>query len=264
MTAATAFSAAAALVVVVSAAALAVTAMATAFAVASAAASTVSVASAASVYIFTMESLCKFLLSCLANCEDLACEAEGLAGHLMIEVHLHAVLAHFKNNTRNHCAHAVEHRYCVAWYEKILANLAVDLECCLWKVDDAAWVYLAVTVLWRKSNVECRAWLHALDMLLELRKKAACSMYVIQWSFLSCVVYHLAVHLKFVAEFYYSVLCNFHISVQLNFYYAENETFSNASEGICQRAQLRASVPAAMRLFQSSIKLPVMSISRTG
>ena len=260
MTAATTFMATAAssIVVVIIASAVSVTT------VASAAASTVSVATAASVYIFTMESLCKFLLSCLANCEDLACEAEGLAGHLVVEVHLHAVFANLTNNTRDHSTHAVEHRDSVAWYEKILANLAVDLERCLWKVDDAAWVNLAVTVLWRKSNVECRAWLHAFDMLLEFRKKAACSMYVIQWSFLSCVVYHLAVHLKFVAEFYYSVLCNFHISVQLNFYYAENETFSNASEGICQRAQLRASVPAAMRLFQSSIKLPVMSITRTG
>ena len=48
------------------------------------------------------------------------------------------------------------------------------------------------------------------------------------------------------------------------FLYAENETFSNARVGICQRELLRVSVPAAVKLFHSSTILPVISISFTG
>ena len=40
--------------------------------------------------------------------------------------------------------------------------------------------------------------------------------------------------------------------------------FSKAMVGICQRELGRASVPAAIRLFHRSFRLPVISISRTG
>ena len=72
----------------------------------------------------------------------------------MVEVHLHAVLIHLKYNTWDHCTHAVEHRDCVAWHEKILADLAVDFEGSLREVENAAWVHLAVSVLRRKSHIE--------------------------------------------------------------------------------------------------------------
>jgi hypothetical protein len=121
---------------------------------ATAAAATVSVASAACVDILTMKSLCELLLGCLAYCQDFTCETESLSCHLMVEVHLHAVFIHLKHHTRNHRTHAVEHRDCVARYEKIFANLAVDLERCLREIDDAVWVNFTVSVLRRKSHVE--------------------------------------------------------------------------------------------------------------
>ena len=73
---------------------------------------------------------------------------EGLACHAVVEVHLYAVLCNLKYYAWDYSAHAVHHRNGVARYEKILSDLAVHLECCLRKVNDSAWVGLAVSVSW--------------------------------------------------------------------------------------------------------------------
>ena len=146
-------------------------------------------------YEFSVKAFCKLLLGSLAHAEDFAFEVEGLSCHLVIHVHLDHLLAHFKNDARNHSSHAVEHRDGRARNEKVLADFSVYLECSLRKVDDPARVHFAVSVCRSKSDVKCRACFHAFDMFLELRKEAVCSMYVVKRSLLCCLVDDLSVNL---------------------------------------------------------------------
>ena len=77
--------AASAVTVILSAVAVTVAASAVSTAMASAAASaTVASAAAISVDILSVKALCEFLLSRFADCEDLSCEVEGLACHLVV------------------------------------------------------------------------------------------------------------------------------------------------------------------------------------
>ena len=94
-------------------------------------------ASAAGVYILSVKAFCELLLGSFSYCEHLSLEMECLARHLMVEVHLHAVLAYLHNYARDHATHWAYHRDCVADNEKVLADLAVNLESCLRKVDDS-------------------------------------------------------------------------------------------------------------------------------
>jgi hypothetical protein len=182
-------------------------------ALASAAISSVTVASAASATVneLAVKSFSKFLLCRFTYCKYLTCEMKGLAGHLVVEIHLDAVSAYLKHYTRNHTAHRTDHRNCIARYEKILANLPVHFECCFRQVNDPLRVNFSVSVSWRKSYVELASWLHTFDVSFELWQKAACSVNIVKRSFLCCVVDYLSVDLKFVAEFHYCILCDFHI-----------------------------------------------------
>ncbi len=71
---------------------------------------------------------------------------EGLAGHLVVEVHLYAVLGNLYDYARDYAAHRVKHRDSVAGYEKVLANLTVNLECRLRKVYDPVRIFFSVSV----------------------------------------------------------------------------------------------------------------------
>ena len=107
---------------------------------ATAASTVMSVASAATsacVDILTMKSLCEFLLCGLSDCEHFSLEMESLACHLVVEVHLDAVFSNLDHYSWDNSAHAVHHRNGVARYEKILADLAVDFECRLRKVNNS-------------------------------------------------------------------------------------------------------------------------------
>ena len=109
------------------------------FAVASAAVSTAvtSVASAAmtsaaataSVYELAVEALCELLLSSLAYCEDLACEVERLACHLVVDVDLYNILKNFEDCSWSHAAHLVYERNDCADYHEVVSHFAVDHEC---------------------------------------------------------------------------------------------------------------------------------------
>ena len=61
---------------------------------------------------------------------------QGLSCHLVVEVHLYAVLSNLDNDSREDSAHAVHHRDRVARDEEVFADFSVHLEGCLWKVDD--------------------------------------------------------------------------------------------------------------------------------
>ena len=135
---------------------------------------------------------------------------ECLASHLVVEVHLNCVICNLKNNSRDHRAHAVHHRNCVARYEKVLADLTVDFKCSLWKVNDSAWVDFAISVSRGQRYIECVAGLHSLDMLFKLREKASCSVDIVKWSFLYCLVNYLSIYFEFIHELYYFVLSDLH------------------------------------------------------
>ena len=182
----------------------------------SAAVAVVSVASAASACVdkLSVETFCKLFFSSLAYGKDLSFEMKGLAGHLMVKVHLDAVFCHFDHYARNHSAHAVHHRDCIAWNEEVFANFSVHFECCFREIDDPARIDFAVAVCRCKCHIKCASWLHAFDMCFKFRKKASCTMYVIEWSFLCCVVDDLAVNFEFIAEFNYLVLFYLHFFIK--------------------------------------------------
>ena len=135
---------------------------------------------------------------------------ESLAGHRVVEVHLYSLRSYLENNARDNRTDAVQHRDGVARYEKVFSYFTVDLECCLWKVDHSVRVDLTVSVSRCECNVELAAWLHALDVFLELRKKVACSMYVVKW-LLYCLVNYHSFNFELVCELYYFVCFDFHI-----------------------------------------------------
>jgi hypothetical protein len=114
-------------------------AVAAASVVASAAIAIMTVASAAAtaacVYILSVKSLCEFLLGSLSYCKHLTLEVKGLACHLVVEVHLHAIFRNLYYYAWDYAAHAVHHRNGVAHNEEVLADLAVNLKRCLWKID---------------------------------------------------------------------------------------------------------------------------------
>ena len=136
---------------------------------------------------------------------------EGLASHLVVEVHLYTVCSHLKYNSRDNSAHAVHHRDSVTRNEQVFANFAVYLECCLWKVNDSLWIYLSICVDRCKCYLELVTCLHAFDMFFKLRKEASCAVDIIKWFFLGCVIYNLSFYFEFVCELNYCVLCDFHI-----------------------------------------------------
>ena len=82
----------------------------TSFAASAVAAVTVASAASATMYIFAVKALCKFLLGRFAYCKYLTLEMEGLAGHLVVEVHLYSISSNFHYYTWNNAAHAVHHR----------------------------------------------------------------------------------------------------------------------------------------------------------
>ena len=196
---------ASAAILVATATAVAVAAVTSAVSAASTVMAMASAAASASVYILAVKSFSEFLLGSFAYAYNLSLEVEGLACHLVVEVHLHYILCHLENYAWDHCAHAVHHWDGVADNEKILADLSVDLERCLRKLNDSLWVNLAVSVCWCESYIECCTWLKSFDSCLELRKEVACSVDIVQRALLWALVNDLAVNLEFVAEFYYCV-----------------------------------------------------------
>ena len=130
------------------ASASAVVAVIAAAAFASAAIAVMAMTSAASacVHVFAVKTFREFLLCSFANGNHLSCEVERLSCHLMVQVHLYGILAYFKHYSRYHTAHAVHHRDCVAWNEKVFPYFAVDFERCLRQVYDPGRIHLTVTV----------------------------------------------------------------------------------------------------------------------
>ena len=173
----------------------------------------VSVASAtsAAVYELAVETFGQLLFCSFTYSEDFACEMEGLACHLVVEVHLDRICSDFENDSRNNTAHAVEHRDGVARHEKVLTDFAVDFECRLRKVDYHIRIHFSISFCRRECNVKFVPWLHAFDMGLELWEEAACSMDIVKRSFLCCLVDDLSVDFKVVAEFHYRVRSNLHM-----------------------------------------------------
>jgi hypothetical protein len=98
------------------------------------------------VYIFSVESLSKFLFCSLAYGNHFTGEVESLACHSVVEVHLHRVRCHFENNARDYATHAVHHRNCVSWYEEVFTDLSVHFKCSLRKVDDSVWIHFSISV----------------------------------------------------------------------------------------------------------------------
>ena len=142
---------------------------------------------------------------------------QGLSCHLMVEVHLHGVCCNLKYHSRNHSSHAVHHRDSISRYQEVFSDLSVHFKCSLWKVNDPVWFHLAISVCRRKGHVKLISRFHAFDMLFELRKQTSCALYIIQRSFLCCVVNNVSVNFEFVCELHYSVLFNFHIALFILF-----------------------------------------------
>ena len=112
----------------------------------------------------------------------------------MVEVHLHCVCSYLEDNSWDHSPHTVHHRDGVSWNKKVLANLTVNLECCLRKVDDSLWLNLAICVNRCECNIEFVTCLHSLDVCLKLRKKASSAVDIIKRFFYCCAVHDLTIY----------------------------------------------------------------------
>ena len=157
-----------------------------------------------------MESFFELFLAGFTHALDLPGEVQGLAGHRMVEVHGHAVLAHRLYLALDHLSGGVEHRDDVARHEEVFAHLAVDLECALRNVGLVFRFVCAVAFLRGESEFEVVTRLLLLQFGFEFGEEHPCSMYVFERGFRARLVGCLAFHVEFVAYRYHFVLSYFH------------------------------------------------------
>ena len=86
-------------------------------------------AATASVHELAVKTFCEFLLCRLADCEDLACEVEGLACHLVVDVDLYNFLKNFEDCSWSDAAHLVNERNYSTNYHEVISHFSVDHEC---------------------------------------------------------------------------------------------------------------------------------------
>lgn len=125
-------------------------------------------ASAGALLELSVQAFGQFLLGGVADCEDLACEVEGLAGHGMVEVHHDAVVLDFMDFAVHYAALLVHHRYHVADCEETFLNLSVHFEDVLGQLDYHVGVVLAVAFGRSEGELKCVTGLLAGYVLLEL------------------------------------------------------------------------------------------------
>ena len=101
-------------------------------------------ASAGALLELSVQAFGQFLLCGVADCEDLAGEIEGLAGHGVIEVHHDAVVLDFMYLAVHYAALLVHHRYHVADCQETFLDLALYLKDVLGQLDYHVGVVLAV------------------------------------------------------------------------------------------------------------------------
>ena len=160
--------------------------------------------------VLSVQTLLKLFLRGLPDAHHLAGEIEGLAGHRMVEVHHDGVSLYLVDGSLNDLAGVAEHRDDLADDEKILADLAVDLERGLRQLDQAAVVECAVAFLGGEGERELLSWLLALYLALEFRKKHMCSVNVVKRALLRRLVGEFSIDNQFVGQLDHMVFLYFH------------------------------------------------------
>ena len=160
--------------------------------------------------VLSVQTLLKLFLRGLPDAHHLAGEIEGLAGHRMVEVHHDGVSLYLVDGSLNDLAGVAEHRDDLADDEKILADLAVDLERGLRQLDQAAVVECAVAFLGGEGERELLSWLLALYLALEFRKKHMCSVNVVKRAILRRLVGEFSIDNQFVGQLDHMVFLYFH------------------------------------------------------
>ena len=147
----------------------------------------------------------------LAHLDDLPRKLERLAGHRMIEVHRHAVLADRLHDADQPVALIVAHRQLVAHLEQAVLDLALDHEHLLGQFDYGIRHHVAVCFGRLETKGETAARLQSLQLLFKSRQQEAGAVYEPQRALGRNRFDDFAVDFQLVAQSHKSLFSDFHI-----------------------------------------------------
>ena len=175
-------------------------------------------------YIFTVEPVMQLFFSGLTHRDNLSGEIECLPGHRGVEVHFHVLFLDFEHLAWNDTAFAVQKRDSGSRNQEAFLYDPVDFKSLFREIDYPVRVHFSVSFLRGECESEFPARFKTFYPGLEFRKERACPVYIVKGLFSGRPVDDLPVHFKFIAEFHYFVLSDFHNPM----YVYVNITFSHA------------------------------------
>ena len=202
-----------------------------------------------------METFSKFLLGSIPDGEDCPFEIQGLPGHTVIEIHNDTIIGNFLYGGVEYSSILPHHGECPSDFHKVLSYNSFDSKCRLWKLKHLTLVIGTVSFLGKEGEGEIIAFRKAVYLRFELREEHMGAMNIVKRMIFTCPVGNHTVDFEFIGQYDHFIFFYFHPA---------KYTFENANVGIIFDMQLLASSAVAIRLFQRSMKFPVMSISRTG
>ena len=214
--------------------------------------------------ILAVEPVCELAFSGVAHGYHLYGEVQGLACHGMVEIHADVLVADRLDSGLYHAAVLSHHREDAADLHQFLVHHAVYHEGLLGEVDHALRIVDAVAFFRTQGEADAVARFLPFHRLLELGKQHVGAVYVFEGIVPSRLIGDSAVHLQPVCEGHDLVVLYFHEYYCFTVCYPLKSTSLNAIVGMSFDLHCLESSPAASRLFQRVMKLPVTSISLTG
>ena len=169
--------------------------------------------------VLAVQALGQLLVGGAAHALHLAGEMQGLAGHRMVEIHLDRALGNLADRALDHLPGLVQHRDGAADHEQVLADLAVDGERRLGKVDQERRIIFAIAVFGAQDEIESVVRLLVLQRRFELGKKHTAAMDVFKGCAGSGLVRNLAFNFECVAHGHDFVFLYFHSAKLMVFFY---------------------------------------------
>ena len=157
-----------------------------------------------------MQAFGQLLLSGAAHALHLAGEVQGLAGHRMVEIHLDGAVGDGADRALDHLPGLVEHRDGASDHEQVLADLAVDGESRLGKVDHIGRIIFAIAVFRAQDEIKRVARLLVLQGGFKLGKEHAGAVDVLQGCAGGGLIRNLSFNFEGVAHGYDFFILYFH------------------------------------------------------
>ena len=141
-----------------------------------------------------MQPVGQLFLGCIADGGHFTGKVKFLAGQVVVEIHLDAVVADFDHLARDHAAGLVHHRDHPSDDEQLFLDLAVDFEDMLGQIDHSLCVIDAVSLFRAEYEFEGVADRLSQQVFLKFGQQIAESVDELEGLFCRGLVFHFAVH----------------------------------------------------------------------